>query len=57
MNVEQKLLMAVVLDFLRTAQKEARASKACCEAVLHLTKSVSVDEFEAELNAIKGEVK
>jgi len=57
MTTEQKLLMAVVLDFLRTAQKEARASKACCEAVLHLTKAVSVDEFEAELNAIKGEMK
>jgi hypothetical protein len=34
MTKDQEVLMAVVLDYLQTSQKDARQSKACCNAIL-----------------------
>jgi hypothetical protein len=40
MTKDQEVLMAVVLDYLQTSQKDARQSKACCNAILHLVNSL-----------------
>ena len=46
MTKDQEMLMAVVLDYLRTSQRDAMRSKACCKAILYLTDSMSAEEFE-----------
>ena len=58
MTKDQEVLMAVVLDYLRTAQKEARQSKACCNAILHLVNSLSTEQLQALIAKLnKEEVK
>jgi hypothetical protein len=54
MTKDQEVLMAVVLDYLRTAQKEARASQACCNAILHLVNSLSTEQLQALIAKLKG---
>lgn len=57
MTKDQEVLMAVVLDYLRTSQKEARNSKACCRAIIHLLESLSIDQFQSLIERNKGEAK
>jgi len=46
MTKDQEMLMAVVLDYIRTSQRDAMRSKACCRAILYLNDSMSAEEFE-----------
>ena len=54
MTKDQEVLMAVLLDYLRTAQKEARQSKACCNAILHLVNSLSTEQLQTLIAKLKG---
>jgi hypothetical protein len=47
MTKDQEVLMAVVLDYLQTSQKDARQSKACCNAILHLVNSLSTEQLQS----------
>ena len=55
MTKDQEVLMAVLLDYLRTAQKEARQSKACCKAILHLVNSLSTEQLQALIAKLNKE--
>lgn len=58
MTKDQEILMGVVLDYLQTAQKEARASQACCNAILHLVNSLNTEQLESLIQKLKkGEEK
>jgi hypothetical protein len=59
MTKDQEVLMAVVLDYLQTSQqKDARQSKACCNAILHLVNSLSTEQLQALVAKLnKEEVK
>jgi hypothetical protein len=57
MPKDQEVLMAVLLDYLRTAQKEARQSKACCNAILHLVNSLSTEQLESLIAKLNKENK
>jgi hypothetical protein len=51
---DQEVLMAVVLDYLQTSQKDARQSKACCNAILHLVNSLSTEQLQTLIAKLKG---
>ena len=57
MTKDQEVLMGVVLDYLQTSQKEARNSKACCKAIIHLVESLSTEQLQLLIEQNKGEVK
>ena len=57
MTKDQEVLMAVVLDYLQTSQKEAKKSKACCRAIIHLLESLSTDQLHALIAKLKGDEK
>jgi hypothetical protein len=54
MTKDQEVLMAVVLDYLQTSQKDARQSKACCNAILHLVNSLSTEQLQTLIAKLKG---
>ena len=56
MTKDQEVLMAVVLDYLQTSQKDARQSKACCNAILHLVNSLSTEQLQALIAKLNKEV-
>lgn len=57
MTKDQEVLIGVVLDYLQTSQKEARNSKACCKAIIHLVESMSTDQLQSLIEWSKGEAK
>lgn len=57
MTKDQEVLIGVVLDYLQTSQKEARKSKACCRAIIHLVESMSTDQLQSLIEWSKGEAK
>ena len=57
MTKDQEVLVAVVLDYLQTSQKEARKSKAVAKAILHLLESLSTEQLQLLIEQNKGEVK
>lgn len=57
MTKDQEVLMGVVLDYLQTSQKEARNSKACCKAIIHLVESLSIEQLSDLLHRFKSEEK
>ena len=57
MTKDQEVLVAVVLDYLQTSQKEARKSKACCMAIIHLLESLSTEQLQLLIEQNKGEAK
>jgi hypothetical protein len=54
MTKDQEVLMAVVLDYLQTSQKDARQSKACCNAILHLVNSLNTEQLQTLIAKLKG---
>lgn len=57
MTKDQEVLMAVVLDYLQTSQKDAMRSKACCRAIVHLIESLNTDQLHALIAKLKGDEK
>lgn len=57
MTKDQEILTAVLLDYLHTSQKEARASKAVAKAILHLIESLNTKQLESLIDDLKGERK
>jgi hypothetical protein len=53
MSEAERLLLALVLDFIRASQRDAMRSKACCKAVLHLVESLSAEEFNEKVRLMK----
>jgi hypothetical protein len=53
MSEADRLLLALVLDFIRASQRDAMRSKACCKAVLHLVESLSAEEFNEKVRLMK----
>ena len=57
MTKDQEVLVAVVLDYLQTSQKEARKSKAVAKAILHLLESLSTEQLQSLIERNKGKAK